>query len=280
MELIRKKPKSISIKRSEFVSVQKKQNPFSRKMEEMQECLQLLAKINFNLSMRDLKIVMLILAAIGFLGGVMIQNKYVSILFVFAFPMMFWEYLLIKKGSVEAYLDSQIIKYAELIKNSYVTTGNIKDSIQNNLRRFDEPVKSIFAEFVDEVDIYNYSVKDAFARMNQKLDSPSLKEFTEQLIYCDNDRRFINSLEVTVQHLNDKRDFLQRWQFTQKDIMNKYLFMLALVNGMSLFLLFGFGDIADVFMNSNASKLVIAIYVLIQVVVTIIVLKRVNKVTM
>lgn len=277
MELIKKRPKTVSIKRSEFVSVKKKQNLLTRKMEEMQDCLALLAKINFNLSIREVQIIGVILSAAGVLVGLLLHNVYVAVMLMITFPILGWEYLIIKKGSVENFIDSQVIKYAELIKNSYMTTNNIMDSIRNNMRRFDEPIKSVFSEFVDEVDIYNYSIKDAFNRMNQKLESTSLKEFTDQLVYCDNDRRFINSLEVTVQHLNDKREFMQRWEFTKKDIMNKYTFMLLLVNGMTLFMLLGYGDISAVFLSSYWSKPLIAIYILIQIIVTIMVLRKVNK---
>lgn len=267
MELIKKRPKTVSIKRSEFVSVKKKQNLLTRKMEEMQDCLALLAKINFNLSIREVQIIGVILSAAGVLVGLLLHNVYVAVMLMITFPILGWEYLIIKKGSVENFIDSQVIKYAELIKNSYMTTNNIMDSIRNNMRRFDEPIKSVFSEFVDEVDIYNYSIKDAFNRMNQKLESTSLKEFTDQLVYCDNDRRFINSLEVTVQHPNDKREFMQRWEFTKKDIMNKYTFMLLLVNGMTLFMLLGYGDISAVFLSSYWSKPLIAIYILIQIIV-------------
>lgn len=266
----------VSIKRNEFVTVKKKQHFLAAQYEELQDSLLLLAKINFNLSMRDVKIIMLILMTIGILGGIVVKNSYVAIMMAIALPLLFWEYLIIKKDSVEVYIDSQVIKYAELIKNSYLTTGNIKDSIQNNLRRFEEPIKSVFSEFVDEVDIYNYAVKDAFHRMNKKLQSPSLQEFTEQLIYCDNDRRFINSLEVTVQHLNDKREFMQRWEFTKKDIISKYTFMLMLVNGMTIFMLLGYGDISAVFLDSSWSKPLIAIYILIQIVTTVLTLRKVN----
>lgn len=277
MELLRKKPKTVSLKRNEFVSVKRKQNFITRKIEEMQDCLALLAKINFNLSMREVQIIGVILMAAGFVVGILLKNIYVAVMLMITFPVLGWEYLIIKKGSVENFIDSQVIKYAELIKNSYMTTNNIMDSIRNNMRRFDEPIKSVFSEFVDEVDIYNYSVKDAFGRMNQKLQSTSLKEFTDQLIYCDNDRRFINSLEVTVQHLNDKREFMQKWEFTKKDIMNKYTFMVILVNGMTLFMLLGYGDISAVFLGSYWSKPLIAVYILIQIVVTIMVLRSVNN---
>lgn len=272
------KKKTINVKRNEFVAIKSKQNVMARKLSEIESSLVLLAKVNFNLQKRDLQIILMVLFGAGIILGVLLKNTYIAVMLCIALPVIFLEWLNIKKDNIANYIDSQVIKYAELIKNSYMTTNNLKASIEGNIRRFEEPLKSIFTDFLEEVDIYNYPMDEALGRMNQKIESKSLKEFTEQLALCDKDRRFINSLQATVRYLSDKRLFMQKWDFIKKDIMQKYVTMLVICNGMTLFMIFGFTDISALFLGSSFSKPIIALNILIQILVTLKTMRTINNV--
>lgn len=257
-----------------------KKSYIEKKKEQIEQSLEMMAKINFNISLKQVKYILLGLAFLGLLIGLVTKNIFLMLILIFFLPWVFTEYLYIKKSSIQTILDNQIIKYAGLIKNAYIGNQNIKQSIILNIPIFDEPIKTLFQEWIEDIDIYNYSYKEAFDRLNAKFESKSLKEFTDQLIMCERDRTYMTSLEATVGQLNDRRAFMTKWEFKKQNILKKYFFMLSMIVFMTFVVFYGYGNISDVFIASSIFKPVIAIYMLIILLSTVYVLKQVSNVKM
>lgn len=272
------KKKEINIKRSMFVKKKKSKKFFSKKLDEARENVEFLNKINYNLTMTDVKIIMIICCISGLILGFILKNQYISLAMMVIFPLSYLEYLNFIKNQVAIRIEKQIIKYSELIKNSYIATHDIRRSIKENMNRFAEPIRSLFDEFIREVEIYSFYPKDAILNMNKKIQTPSLKKLTEQLALCEDDRRFDSSLEATTILLNDRKSFLTLWEFKAKNIIKTFIIMLFLINGLIVFMLFAFGDIGKPFMKSIIFKPVIAIFLCVQAFLFFKTLKKVNSI--
>ncbi len=259
-----KKKKFISAKKKKFIKSKPKVGFFQKKTFEITQSLELLAKINFRISWRTLQIVLLLLSVTGIVLGIGFRNILLSIILGIAFPMLFVEYLSLKKSDVESYIEKQVTQYAELIKNSFISTNSVMQSVKTITPRMSEPCRTIFQELITEVDVYNYSVEAALNNMCTKLESKSLFELTQQLILCQRDQRFISSLQTTTKFMADKREFLQMWEYKIKSMYQKLSFMVFLVNGMAISSFFMYRDIFVYFMNSKASKIVIPVFILMQ----------------
>lgn len=272
------KKKQISIKRSMFVKKKKPKGFFAKKMDEARENIEFLNKINYNLTLRDIQIIMIITCIAGLILGIVLNNLFISVAMMIIFPLSYLEYLNFMKNQVAIRIEKQIIKYSELIKNSYLATHDIRRSIKENMNRFQEPIRSLFEEFIREVEIYSYYPKDAILNMNKKIQTPSLKKLTEQLALCEDDRRFDSSLEATTMLLNDRKSFLTLWEFKAKNILQTFIIMLILINGLIVFMLYAFGDIGKPFMNSIIFKPTIAIFLCVQAFLFFKTLKKVNTI--
>lgn len=257
-----------------------KKGYFEKKKEQIEQSLEMMAKINFNISLKQVKYILLGLAFLGLLIGLVTKNIFLMLVLIPFLPWFFTEYLYIKKSSIQTILDNQIIKYAGLIKNAYIGNQNIKQSIALNIPIFEEPIKTLFQEWIEDIDIYNYSYKEAFNRLNAKFESKSLKEFTEQLVMCERDRTYITSLEATVGQLNDRRAFMAKWEFKKQDMLRKFFFMVSLMLFMTFFVIYAYGDISNAFINSVLFKPVIATYTLVILLSIVYVIKQVNSVKM
>lgn len=261
-----------------FVKKKKPKGFFAKKMDEARENIEFLNKINYNLTLRDIQIIMIITCIAGLILGIVLNNLFISVAMMIIFPLSYLEYLNFMKNQVAIRIEKQIIKYSELIKNSYLATHDIRRSIKENMSRFQEPIRSLFEEFIREVEIYSYYPKDAILNMNKKIQTPSLKKLTEQLALCEDDRRFDSSLEATTMLLNDRKSFLTLWEFKAKNILQTFIIMLILINGLIVFMLYAFGDIGKPFMNSIIFKPTIAIFLCVQAFLFFKTLKKVNTI--
>ena len=273
-----KKKKQISKKRKQFVKVTPKKNGLQKQYQELKESFELLAKINYKITLKEFRYILILCAVIGFLLGILFKNIFLSIVFTGALPLMAVQLIFLKRKEIEYMIERQIISYAELIKNSLLTTPSVLHSIEDITPRMQAPTQKVFEEMIHEVEIYNYPTKEALMRMGAKLKSVSLKELVEQLALCDRDSRYITSLQTTVAFLNDKKEFLQLWDYRVKDITQKLytlVFLLNMLVGMSYFT---FPDMVKAFLLSPASKIIIAIFILVQIIVIFSVLHKIRSV--
>lgn len=275
--LFRKK-EQISAKRKQFVKVTPKKNGLQKQYQELKESFELLAKINYKLTLKEFRYILFICAVIGFLLGILFKNIFLSIVFTGALPLMAVQLIVLKRKEIEYMIERQIISYAELIKNSLLTTPSVLHSIKDITPRMQAPTQKIFEEMLQEVEIYNYPTKEALLRMSNKLQSFSLKELIEQLILCDRDSRYITSLQTTVAFLNDKKEFLQLWDYRVKDITQKLYTLVFLLNALVGMSYFTFPDMVKAFLSAPASKIIIAIFILIQIIVVFSVLNKIRSV--
>lgn len=272
------KPKKRNLKKEKFLKITPKQSKLTKFTNSITETFDLLSKINYKMKLKEFVILTVLVSAIGILIGVLLKNVFLSLLLAVAFPLIAFELLFLKRKEIENYIERQIITYAELLKNSFLTTGSVILSIKEITERMEEPCKDIFVNMVNEVDIYNYSVKESLLRMNDRLKSQSLKELTEQLILCDRDSRYITSLQTAVAFMNDKKEFMAMWDYRVKDISQKLITLIAILNILVIMSYFTFPDMIKIFLAADVSKILLAIYLLIQLIVFLRVMKKIQNV--
>lgn len=267
-----------NIKRDRFIRKKKSNNFIVKKLDEARENIEFLNKVNYNLNINEIKIILVILAVAGIFLGLIFKNLYISISMVIIFPLSYLEYLNFMKNQVAIRVEKQVIKYSELIKNSYLANHDIRRAIKENMNRFAEPIKSLFEEFIREVEIYNYFPKEAILNMNTKIQTPSLRKLTEQLALCEDDRRFDNSLQATTMLLNDRKSFLTMWEYKAKNMIQIFITTVILMDALVLLMLFGYGEIGREFMKNFLFKPLLAIFLVMQSILLLQVLRKVNSI--
>ena len=146
------------------------------------------------------------------------------------------------------------------------------------MNRIAEPRKPIVEEFIREVEIYNYFPKEAILNMNTKIQTPSLRKLTEQLALCEDDRRFDNSLQATTMLLNDRKSFLTMWEYKAKNMIQIFITTVILMDALVLLMLFGYGEIGREFMKHFLFKPLLAIFLVMQSILLLQVLRKVNSI--
>lgn len=266
------------VSRNEFVKP-KKENKFDSKIKNIKETIDFLGKVNLEITFNQVVLIMIISSLVGVATGLIFSNLVASIILAIFIPVLEIEILNYIKKDISDYIENRIIKSANLIKNSYAYSYDIKKAIKENIKRTETPLKQLYEEFVDEIEVYHFSVKDSLKRMEMKLKSTTLSLFIEQLILCEEDSSNINSLIATVQQFDDRRRFLDTWKGIKKDILVKNAFIMGAIN----FVMFqAYGLVKEQmatpeFFNSMATKIVASIYILINLIYVFVVMKTVNK---
>lgn len=273
------KKQSSNIKRSMFAKKRKSNNFISKKIDELTSNIEFLNKVNYDFSMNEIKVILIILSIAGIVLGIIFKNIFISITMFIIFPICYLEYLNFMKNQIAIRIEKQVIKYSELIKNSYLANHDIRRAIKENMNRFAEPIKSLFDEFIKEVEIYNYFPKDAILNMNKKIETPSLKKLTEQLALCEEDRRFDNSLQATTMLLNDRKSFLTIWEYKSKTMIQVFASTIVLMNVLIALLVYGYGNIGATFSKHFLFKPMLAIFMTMQAVLFLKMLRKVNSIT-
>ena len=112
------KKKQISIKRSMFVKKKKPKGFFAKKMDEARENIEFLNKINYNLTLRDIQIIMVVTCIAGLILGIVLNNMFISVAMMIIFPLSYLEYLNFMKNQVAIRIEKQIIKYSKIAISS------------------------------------------------------------------------------------------------------------------------------------------------------------------
>lgn len=241
---------------------------YYKKKNEIIEAINLFSKIALNITYREVLFCIVFSSIIGLLIGVFSKSFLITISLTVGVPIIFIEFLLFTKKNIEIKIEKQIISYAELIKNSFIYTNSIITTIKEITPRVADPIKTVFNEFIDDIEIYNISNKNALERMKNKLNFETLNSLIEQLILCESDRRFITSFTTTVQFLSDKRAFLLMYEFKIKEMLNIFTLMLCMINGMLLSLYFILNEVVVIFLENPISKILISIYIILQIFIT------------
>lgn len=248
---------------------------YYKKKNDVLETLELFSKISFNISLQELFFGLGFALVVGLIIGCLFKSVLIALILGVGLPIIFIEFLLYIKKNIEIRIEKQIISYAELIKNSFMYTNSVVNTIKEITPRVNEPIKKIFQEFLDDIEIYNISNKNALDRMKNKLKFSSLNDLIEQLILCEQDRRFITSFITTVQFLTDKREFLQMYEYKIKDMFGIFIFLLLMINGMVISLYFILNEIILVFLNHPGSNIVIGIYAFLQITISYFTLEKI-----
>lgn len=264
-------------KKSDFVKLKKPNNFISKKLAEVEESFEFLSKVNFAISFKTFKILMALSSVAGFLIGILAENFALAVILAACIPLLEIEILHFMEGDVARNVEDMVIRHGNVIRNSYMYSYDVKEAIVTNIRRYHSPIKELFEEFQTEVEVYHYSIEESLRKVPNKIKSESLSQLIEQLILCNKDRANVSALVATIEQLNDKSKFLAYWANIRKAMITNYFTAVVIVNCILGALAYGFRDITRIFLKSELSTYLVAGYILIIFITTIMAMRDINR---
>lgn len=106
-------------------------------------------------------------------------------------------------------LSNELEVALSVITTSYIRTDNLIQSIDENLKYIDSPVKEVFAGFLNEVNYVNANVASAIAKMKLSFANSIYHEWCDTMLLCQDDRELKHSLQPIVDQFRDNKELQQ-----------------------------------------------------------------------
>ena len=149
------------------------------------------------------------LSLIGFSLGVLVSVLFNNLFLIpvlgagFAFAPV-W-YLRSTAMIYKKHLNEELETAISVVTTSYLRTGDILKSVEENIPYLNPPIKGHFEAFIMEAEIINANLISALNSLKMKIPNVIFHEWCNTLIQCQSDRSMKNTLTFTVQKFSDMR---------------------------------------------------------------------------
>lgn len=106
-------------------------------------------------------------------------------------------------------LSNELEVALSVITTSYMRTDNLLQSIEENLKYIESPVKEVFGGFLNEVNFVNANVPSAIEKMKLSFANSIWHEWCDTMLLCQNDRELKHSLQPIVDQFRDNKELQQ-----------------------------------------------------------------------
>ncbi len=221
------KPNSIKAQINESTQ-RKKPNFIRREIMEAQEILRLTNRTHV-FSM--LCATALGLSALGVIAALIMDNLFlIPVLAVGLMFVPFW-YIRATSGNYKKDMASELETALSIITTAYLRNEDIITSIEENTHYLNDPVKSVFEEFLSRIKFSNPDIVAAILDMKKKIDNEVFHEWCDGLILCQNDRSLKSTLTPTVNKFSDMRVINADLEYMIAGPRKEFITMVFLVLG-------------------------------------------------
>lgn len=205
--------------------IPKKPGYFERRRLEAQEVLkQGQLKMDYN---KYLQLVF-VCAGSGFVIGLFFNNIILSIILATALtyaPVQFFKF---KQISYVKALDDQLITVLNVVTNAYIQSNDIIKAVKESIPRIDEPLASVFKEFIIETSYISSNTARAIEKMSSKVTNRFFKSWCNDLILCQNDSDFKSVLPSTIKKMSNYMKKQIEFDTALFSIVKEYVIVAAL----------------------------------------------------
>lgn len=172
--------------------------------------------------------------AIGFAGagvavGFLLNNILLSGILAAGFLFIPLLVLYIKQAGYTVHLNKQVQSALSMITNSYMQSDNIIRAVKENITRLEDPLASIFSEFLAANTFIDANITKNIRDMKSKVDNNFFAEWCDTLVLCQNDRELKYILPTIVQKMSDVQEMQEELNTMMYSIYKEYIMITAMV---------------------------------------------------
>ena len=201
----------------------------------------------------------LLLFVVGASAAIMLGNFF--LVPVLAVGMMFVPFWFIKltasyyKKNIAAELETAL----SIITTAYLRNEDIQTAVEENLEYLNQPVKSVFAEFLARIQLVDPDVDAALQDMGTKIDNAVFREWVAALLACQHDRGLKTILTPIVAKLSDMRIVNGELENMVFEPRKEFIIMQVLVVGNIPLLYFLNRDWFNTLMHTAMGQIILAV---------------------
>ncbi len=167
--------------------------------------------------------------AIGCLAALLMGNAFLVPVLGIAFAYIPVFYVRSSATSYKKQLNAELETALSIITTSYLRTEDILQSVKENIKFINPPVKIHFEEFIAEFELINANTVSALNRLKLKIPNVIFHEWVNGLIRCQSDRTMKSTLLQTIQKFSDVRSVQSELDSSIASVKKEAFMMMGLV---------------------------------------------------
>lgn len=172
-----------------------------------------------------------VLAAIGFLIGMALDNMLAGMVLAAGFGCSPLIVIRIRTGDYVRSLNEKLESAMGTVTNSYISGGDLIGAVENNLHLLPAPLDGIFRQFHMETQLIDADVVKALRRMRERIDNRYWRDWCDVLIQCQRDRQLRFALPGIVSRLGEMRRAQMEADTAIRKQLGDYIITVMLVLG-------------------------------------------------
>lgn len=164
----------------------------------------------------------------GALVGVFMKNYILMIVMFFCLAFMPMLVLIIKSGSYSQYVNSQVAAALSIVTNAYMQSDDIVSAIRENTSRMNNPIRSVFEEFVASKIFIDSNIEGNIRKMQAKIDNHFFSEWCDTLVLCQTDRNLKYTLPAIVDSMSDVQRVQSEMNVKMYDIYKEHFIIVGI----------------------------------------------------
>lgn len=142
---------------------------------------------------------------VGFGAAVLMRNVLMIPVLSVGFALIPMWYIRYSEVSFKKRLSNELEVALSVVTSSYIRTDNLLRSVEENLSYLNEPVRSSFSRFVNEVKYVDANVQNGIRNLRGTIDNPTFHDWCDILLLCVVDRTYKQSLSPVVEQFSDNK---------------------------------------------------------------------------
>ena len=254
-----KSPQAILNARKEIITG-KKLSKFEKFKANAEEVLRL---SNTKMTWEQFELLDVLCIAVGVVIGLIFNNVILSVIMGGIMAYMPLVVLKMKQHKYSVYLNEQLQSALNTVTTAYLKNDDINLAVKENLHRIDEPLNTIFREFIAMNTFIDSDIVKNIKIMKEKINNGYFHEWCDYLMLSQKDRNMKYVLLTIVSEISEAKNMQQELNTAMFNIYKEF----AMVAGLVIFIVPGVKllntDWYGYLVNTGVGKFVVALSYLV-----------------
>ena len=252
-------PQAILNARKEIITG-KKLSKFEKFKANAEEVLRL---SNTKMTWEQFELLDVLCIAVGVVIGLIFNNVILSVIMGGIMAYMPLVVLKMKQHKYSVYLNEQLQSALNTVTTAYLKNDDINLAVKENLHRIDEPLNTIFREFIAMNTFIDSDIVKNIKIMKEKINNGYFHEWCDYLMLSQKDRNMKYVLLTIVSEISEAKNMQQELNTAMFNIYKEF----AMVAGLVIFIVPGVKllntDWYGYLVNTGVGKFVVALSYLV-----------------
>lgn len=184
---------------------------------------------NTKITWEQFKVIDVLCVVVGIMIGMLFKNPILSVVMGGIMAYMPLVFLKMKQHKYSIFLNEQLQSALNTVTTAYIKNDDINLAVKENLHRIDEPLCTIFSEFVASNTFIDANIVKNIKILKEKINNSYFREWCDYLILSQQDRNMKYVLLNIVSEISEAKNMQQELNTAMFSIYKEFGMIAGLV---------------------------------------------------